>query len=281
VVVSRAVVLGGGGPTAFAWQWGVVARLLAGGVALGDADLIVGTSSGSVAAAHLLDGQPRELLASILATTEAPDSDVTTDDGPFVAVVRRLATSGADAAVVRAEFCAAALAAAGRSEERLRGSTARYLPRPEWPRQRLLVPAIDAETGELTVFSRESGVSIVDAVAAACAVPAVWSPITIGARRYLDAIVRSPVNADLAAGYNRVVVVAPIPELRGLPGASLDEQIAPVRAAGEVVVVAPDATSRAAIGRDQSDFSRRPDAARAGMVQADATLATVTELWHS
>jgi predicted acylesterase/phospholipase RssA len=37
-----------------------------------------------------------------------------------------------------------------------------------------------------TIMDRMSGVSLVDAVAASCAVPGIWPPVTIAGRRYMD-----------------------------------------------------------------------------------------------
>jgi NTE family protein len=93
--------------------------------------------------------------------------------------------------------------------------------------------------------------------------------------------VRSPINADLAAGCERVVVIAPIPEIRGLPGGGLEEQLAPIKADGQVIVIGPDEASRAAIGRDQQDLSRRPAAARAGFQQVPSLVDALGEHWHN
>ncbi len=62
----------------------------------------------------------------------------------------------------------------------------------------------------MVVFNRESGISLLDAVAASCAVPLVWPAATINGKRYIDGGVRSSANADLATGCGRVVVLAPI-----------------------------------------------------------------------
>ncbi len=59
------------------------------------------------------------------------------------------------------------------------------------------------------------GTGVVDAVGANCAVPGVWPPVTIGDRRFMDGGVRSVANADLAAGYERVVIVAPVAQGTG------------------------------------------------------------------
>jgi NTE family protein len=48
------------------------------------------------------------------------------------------------------------------------------LPTAHWPRCDLRVVAVDTETGEHVVFHRHSGVELVDAVAASCAVPGSW-----------------------------------------------------------------------------------------------------------
>ena len=68
---------------------------------------------------------------------------------------------------------------------------------------------VDAETGEARVFDRDSGVELVDAVAASCAVPLVLPPMTVAGRRYVDGGVHSVTNAD-PAGCDRVVVLAPV-----------------------------------------------------------------------
>jgi len=70
------------------------------------------------------------------------------------------------------------------------------------------VTAVDAATGEFRTFDRDSGVPLVQAVAASCAVPGVYPPVTIGGRRYVDGGMRSAANVDLAAGVERVVVLA-------------------------------------------------------------------------
>ena len=74
----------------------------------------------------------------------------------------------------------------------------------------LKVTAVDARTGEFVVFDSAGEAGLVDAVGATCAVPGIWPPVTIGNRRFMDGGVRSVANADLAARYQRVVIVAPV-----------------------------------------------------------------------
>src|SRR5215207_6655359 len=64
---ERALVLGGGGSTGNAWLIGVIAGLFDAGLDVTTADLTIGTSAGSTAAAQLAGATPTELLGAILA----------------------------------------------------------------------------------------------------------------------------------------------------------------------------------------------------------------------
>ncbi|WBB68719.1 patatin-like phospholipase family protein [Micromonospora sp. WMMD812] len=276
--MTRALVLGGGGVTGVAWEWGVLAGLAERGVALADADLVVGTSAGSVVGAQLCSGGPVE--ESFEAQVAPPRGEVAARLG-FAAVARLLWAGGRsrDAVAARARIGAMALAARTPSEASRRAVIESRLPRREWPARRLLVTAVDAHSGEFVVFDAGSGVSLVDAVGASCAVPGVWPPVTIGGRRFVDGGMRSPVNADLASGAERVVVLAPTAAAFG-PMPRLSAQVAALRAAGaRVAVVTPDAAARAAIGRNVLDPARRAAAARAGRTQAAAVADEAAAVW--
>ncbi len=69
---ERALVLGGGGSAGNAWLIGVIAGLFDAGLDVTEADLIIGTSAGSTAAAQITSAPPTELLASILAAAPQP-----------------------------------------------------------------------------------------------------------------------------------------------------------------------------------------------------------------
>ncbi|NES13673.1 MULTISPECIES: patatin-like phospholipase family protein [Micromonospora] len=276
--MTRALVLGGGGVTGVAWELGLLAGLAQEGVDLAGADLVVGTSAGSVVGAQVCSGVPvAELYAAQL---RAPRGEVAARLGAGVLV--RWAWAGArgrDAVRARARVGAMALAARTPSEASRRAVIAARLPVSRWPAGRLLVTAVDAASGEFVVFDAASGVPLVDAVGASCAVPGVWPPVTIGDRRYVDGGVRSAVNADLAQGAAAVVVLAPVTSGFGsMP--RLPAQVAALRAAGSrVAVVSPDRAARAAIGRNVLDPARRAGAARAGFTQAAAVAGEVAAVW--
>ena len=52
--------------------------------------------------------------------------------------------------------------------------------------------------------------SLIDAVAASCAVPGIWPPVTIGGHQYIDGGIYSVTDTDLAEGYERIVVLCPV-----------------------------------------------------------------------
>jgi NTE family protein len=276
-----ALVLGGGGITGIAWEIGVLAGLAEAGVDLTGADVVVGTSAGSVVGAQLTSGADLEAL---FARQLEPPA------GERAARMTRAALARYGWAVLRSrgrdvEFRrrvgALALAAeqAGLTpteQERLDVIGSRLVSR-EWPDRDLRITAVDAGTGEFRVLDRTSGVPLLQAVAASCAVPGVYPPVTIDGRRYVDGGTRSAANADLAEGCDRVVVLAPIPRGVG-PLASVDAQVTGMVA--RVAVVSPDEAARRAIGRNVLDPAARAGSARAGRAQAAGVAAEVAEAWQ-
>ena len=275
----RALVLGGGGVTGVAWMYGLVAGLAANGVDLGRADLVVGTSAGSVVGANLAAGRdPQALLESQLAP---PTGEVAAQLGIRAAARLGIAALAGprDAARVRARLGRRALAAdTGPESERLAVIESR-LAGVDWPSGGdLRVTAVDARTGAFRVFGRDDGVPLATAVAASCAVPGVWPPVSAAGTRWIDGGVRSTANADLAAGYGRVVVLAPLGGSIG--GAARPRAQAEALAAlARVAFVEPDRRSRRAFGRNVLDPARRAGSARAGLAQAASVAAEVARVW--
>lgn len=276
-VEGRALVVGGGGVTGVAWELGMLAGLADASVDLSTADLVVGTSAGSVVGAQVASGIAlAELYEGQLAGYGA---EIAARMG--VGVIGRLAWAALttrDPQRMRMRVGRMALAARTVPERQRRAVIEARLPVHEWPRRRLLVTAVDAESGEFVVFDRDSGVCLVDAVGASCAVPGVWPPVTISGRRFIDGGMRSAANADLAAGCGRVVVLAPMTSGFG-PIARLSDQVAVLRTDARVVVVSPDSAAARAIGRNVLDPAHRAPAARAGRAQAAAVADQVAAVW--
>jgi len=125
-----------------------------------------------------------------------------------------------------------------------------------WPTRELMVTGVACDDGEFVVWTRDSGVPLLRAVTASCAVPTVSPPITIGSRRYMDGGMRSGTNADLARGYDRVVVLAPLGPSSGFGGALLEE-VAELRSAGARVSSVRRLPCRAFLARGPREISRR------------------------
>ena len=294
---ERALVLGGGGSAGNAWEIGVIAGLFDAGLDVTEADLIIGTSAGSTAAAQISSAtQPAELLASILAAAPQPGTGPVGSGGrrvpnrPVADLLEKtsgIIAAAEDAADMRRRMGAAALdmdPASGSSGQRQRRATvAARLPSQHWPQRPVLIVAVDAHTGEPVVFDRHSGVDLVDAVTASCAGPGV-PPHSIGDSRYIDGGYRSNENADLAAGYGRVLVLSPLGGRSRAPqdwGIHLAAQADELRARGSrVETIFPDRNSRDAFGVNLMDPSTRPPAARAGYNQGRALAGQLTEFWR-
>jgi NTE family protein len=277
MVLERALVLGGGGVTGVGWELGLIAGLASAGVRLLDADLVIGTSAGSVVAAQLTSGRDVEELYE--AQLRPPTSELAARLGPLSLLRFGVAMARSrDARQFRARIGAMALAAKTVSEADRRDVIAARLPSDSWPDRRMLVTAVDAETGEFVTFDRDSGVSLVDAVGASCAVPTVWPPVTIDGRRYIDGGMRSGANADLAADAERVVVIAPL-STGGGHMTRVTDQVAELSKRAKAVLIMPDKEAQAAIGRNVLDPARRAPAARAGRAQAARIAAEVASAW--
>lgn len=292
---QTALILGGGGSTGNAWLIGVLSGLFDAGLDVTTADLTIGTSAGSTAAAQIAGATPTELLAAIRATApKQPSGPVASDRGrvstrPIADHMERITTiiaSSADAADMRRRIGASAIemdaAADGPWQTQWRATVASRLRSRRWPQRAVLVTAVDADSGEPVVFDRHSGVDLVDAVAASCSS---GRPYRIGDHRYIDGGYRSNAeNADLAAGYGRVLVLSPFGGRSLTPvdwGTHLATQIDGLRSGGSIVeTIFPESTAEHMFGPNAMDLALRPPAAEAGYEQGSAQAERLTGFWR-
>lgn len=291
---DRALVLGGGGSTGNAWLIGVIAGLFDAGLDVTDADLTIGTSAGSTAAAQIAGATPTQLFANILDAVP-PQRPAPVGSGPGRAPARpvvnhlerinKIIADAQDVADMRRRLGAAALdmdaASDGAWSTQWRTTVATRLPSQHWPERTVLITAVDARNGEPVAFDRHSGVDLVDAIAASCSS---GLPYRIGDKRYLDGGYRSNAeNADLAAGYGRVLVLSPFGGRSLQPlewGTHLATQVDELRAGGSrVETIFPDSNSEHMFGANAMDLSLRPPAAQAGYEQGRALAGQLTEFW--
>ena len=290
---KRALVLAGGGAAGNAWELGLIAGLSDAGVDLTEADLIIGTSAGSTVAAQITSGtRPAELYAAILAEVPRPrlgGAGPGKGRAPGISGSTYLEWSNAiigsaqDASDMRRRMGAAALerhATEGSGTTRWRDIVAARLPSHDWPQQPVLITAVDAHTGEPVVFDRHSGVDLVDAVAASTSA---MTPYRIGEDRYINGGYRRSENADLAAGYGRVLVLSPFGGRSRMPrewGMDLATQVDELRAGGSrVETVFPDGGAGDVFDANALDPSTRLQAARGGYDQGRALAEQSPFVW--
>jgi NTE family protein len=266
--VRRGLVFASGYVVGVAWELGVLrgfqdvnADLLEKAIA---ADVVVGTSAGATVAAQITSGTGLDVLYAAELSDASADIDVDVDLPELTARFTTVAEKAASAADFRRRIGDMDLAIRPTVDEpTYRASRAARLSVPTWPSRDVRLVAVDIESGEPNVFTRDSGVALADAVAASSAFPGIWPPVTIGEHRYMDGAVRSPTNADLAAGCDRVLVLTPSPAHSPQLFGSLEDEIKMLEPA-DVRVIHADAASLAAFGTNPLSPSARTPAAQAG-----------------
>lgn len=277
-VHGRTLVLAGGGATGTAWETGVLLGLQQSGIDPNAADLVIGTSAGSIVGAQMRSGVP---LATLFIAQQ------TVSPGPLAAWAQNVDQGYLrDTAIMldvqpltpaqRADVGARALAAKLPDE-------ATWLPvfyaqsgigaLDAWPARPLDIVAVDTADGAVTVFDATKGVPLKLAISASAAVPAFTPPITIGTHRYTDGGVAGT-NLRLAAG--AAIVLAIIPRASSLVQADIDA----LRVGGsQVITVSPDDAALAAMGPNALDASRKAASADAGLVQGKALALRLRGVW--
>jgi len=290
---ERALVLGGGGSTGNAWLIGAMAGLSDAGLDVTEADLIIGTSAGSTTAVQIAGVPLAELFAATI-DAAPPQRSGPVGSGGGGGQVRaaaeqmertsKIIAASADAVDMRRRMGAAALELAARDGSRQtqwRATVAARLPSQHWPQQALLITAVEAGTGEPAAFDRESGVELADAVAASCSS---GSAYRIGDNFYIDGGYRRNENADLAAGYRRVLVLSPFGGRSRHPaewGMQLAAQVDELRAGdSSVETIVPEGAAELMFGANAMDLSSRPVVARAGYDQGKALAGRLNEFWR-
>jgi len=286
-MAKNALVLGGGGVLGVAWEIGLLTGLQEQGIDVSGADLIVGTSAGSIVGTQIALGKT---LTELMAEQDEPDDGrigtlmAGIDPGSTLQLFMRWAGIKEMTQAICAEIGAAALAAKTVSEEEWVAYFEDHIGEEHWPERALRLTAVECESGEFEVWDRDSGVSLARAVASSCAVPGLFPPVTIDGRRYTDGGVRSGTSADLASGFDAVLIVAPIgarPDgIDPLLGSRARAEAAALRAQGASVELAfPDATALEGIGINRMDASRRDKAAAGGVAQGRSLASRLAQGW--
>jgi len=280
------LVLGGGGIAGYSFHAGALAALeTVTGWDPRTAEIIVGTSAGASVAAVIRGNVPvTELVRRILSVPDDPRgmARLRAISGRGQPKVDRRPVQPASPRLVLRELgrgprgrplhILAGLAPPGRLATTVLGEQAENLHPHGWPARTMWIPAVDLDSGHLVVFGRDPiDIDVPTAVAASCAIPAFFRPVTVNGARYVDGGVRSIMNAELVADLplDLVVALAPLSldrfdlrspiasALRGLPHWQLRHEIGRLRDAGiPTLVLEPDHTVSRAMGPNPMDPNR-------------------------
>ena len=244
---TRALVLGGGGAVGVGWQTGLLTGLREAGIDVAGAQSIVGTSAGALVGALLSSGREvTDALASLatLGHSIEPDS-LAAGDEAFLRTMRQASLDTDSRQALRA-IGRAAQEASTIAEDVYLGLFG-TLDGTAWPAS-FRCTAIDTDTGELVAWDKESGVSLLHAVAASCAVPVLFPTVTINGHRYMDGGILSHLNATAAPPTDVLMVLSchPLASPGAGRGGSLaasatpDAELAPLRQTRRLIAVEPD-----------------------------------------
>jgi len=282
-MTNGAVVFAGGGVAGIAWELGVlrgieekrpdvVERILDVGTTF------VGTSAGASVSAQVAGGTPIADLFETQLADETTELFVEVDLSQFMGQLGAAMAEATSPEDQRRRL--GAIAREAKTVEppvRLAVIDAR-LPVKTWPARRLLITAVDATSGEFRVFDRDSGVGLVEAVAASCAVPGIWPTVRIDGHEYMDGGMRTVGNVDLAAGADPVLVLVPSAAQTPIGSAVTADELAALGSARTHIVYADDA-SIAAFGSNPLDPAVRRPAALAGLAIGRRIADEIADFW--
>jgi len=262
---QRALILAGGGYVASSWEIGVITGMADEGLDLRDANLFVGTSAGARVAIDLTSGRSLKEIYKQRIAPGGPSLERSSqvDWARIRAGVDGARQSGGSPTEILQRYGQLALeVGAGIASDR-REAVASQLSSQVWPEQRMLIPVVNAETGQRCTFDRECGIDLVDAVIATTSSFG-SPPVFFKDHHYIDGGYYSSDNADLAIGYERVLILAlrsPPQAMRVVP---VEAGVEALRAAGaQVDVIHPDEETMAALaptGGQMNPASGKPGA---------------------
>ena len=296
--MSRAVVLGGGGPVGIGWEAGLLVGLAESGVDISVADAVIGTSAGSVVGFTLASGGDLTSATALVAEANEGQGQQGPEDAAAAAAsleqlmstVAEAATNPERAEAVRARLGRVAVESPTIGEQDWLQMFATFADA-SWP-DGFVCTAVGTADGRFRLWDATAGIDVQHAVASSCAVPGIFPPVTIGGSRWMDGGVRDMLNADAAAGHDTVLVVSctlleipaelSTPALEALFG-STRAQLDGLRQSGssvETVVPGQEMLEISGWGLNLMDFTAAAAAYDAGVRQGKEEAARLGGFWN-
>ncbi|MDQ4490007.1 patatin-like phospholipase family protein [Sinomonas sp. ASV486] len=137
----------------------------------------------------------------------------------------------------------------------------KLMPEADWPSMRLGIIAFCSSLGQRRVIEATDGVPLARAVAASTSIPGLVGAVEIGGRHHIDCGALDSTSADLADGFDDVLILAPDAN----PG-ELARTVPTLEAGGSRVrVIAPSDPASFGEGVQHLDVSRVPAATALGV----------------
>ena len=237
-----------------AWEVGVLAGLADAGADPTGADVIVGSSAGSVVGTHVRQGRSIEALVASQREPRGEGGEARaqpTDLAPLIEIFGTLRQAKKRTPEVLQEVGRKAIAADTPPEAEWIRRCEGLVGDGEWPDGDLRITAVDCATGLRRVWTAADGVALARAIASSCAIPGVFPPVTLDGSRYTDGGLWSSSNLDvvLDADVGAAVFVGPL--RAGDPSAarSLEREIELLVSKGRrVEAIVPGETFASEIG---------------------------------
>lgn len=282
-ILTRALVLGGGGSMGIGWETGYLAGLADGGVDTRIADLIIGTSAGSQVGTFVASNLSwNEIWERLIEPKNQPiEESPSSNLGPVFQIYDEIASSSKTPHEWIERIGKLGVESKTMPESNQLSRIENKITGLHWA-ESLRIAAIDLTTSQRVIWGPNSGVELLRAVSASSSLPGVWPPTTIGSHKYFDGGSHSMENADVAEGAKKVLILSV-----GLPVQTpykLEDQILSLKKSGsEVELVTPDKNTYSALqklGGNPVDPKIRPIVAACAREQGRKDAERLARFWN-
>ncbi len=269
------LVMGGGGIIGIAWETGVLAGLQEEcGFDPRAATVIMGSSAGSVIGAQAALGRDLDELVAIQlrpargAGGQRPVPNFTS--GPQAEIMRLMTTGRGEEHAVRIGELAMSVETF-LSEDAYVDSFRSMIASERWPEVDLRVTSCDCTSGEGVIWSRDSTIDLVRAVASSCAIPGFFPTVGFKGRRYMDGPRGQGYTAKVLSetGADTALFIGPLAALAQF-SSMMEAELELVRAAGIELHMVTGGPELTALAPNLMDISVRAAAVDAGLADGRA-----------